>query len=224
MAKANPLRDEPKMREKAYDSFTRHLLARDIRPGQFVSQRELVALTGLPLGAIRELVPRLEAEGLIRTVPQRGMQVAHVDLSLIRDAFQFRLFIEREAVAIFAVEASDSTLARLRDDHESVLAECSSNGVTPELVARAQSVDWDLHWTIIESLGNAIIADAYRVNSIKVRLIRQEQTLLTEPLVAPVMLEHLSVIEALKTRNVARTVAAMDAHISSAKKRALGLR
>ena len=51
-------------------------------PGQFISQRELVELTGLPLGAIRELVPRLEAEGLIKTVPQRGMLVAHVDVSL----------------------------------------------------------------------------------------------------------------------------------------------
>ena len=36
--------NEPiRLREKAYASFTEHLLARDVRPGQFVSQRELVA-------------------------------------------------------------------------------------------------------------------------------------------------------------------------------------
>jgi DNA-binding GntR family transcriptional regulator len=223
MAKGSPLRDEPNLRAQAYDSFTRHLLARDIRPGQFVSQRELVVVTGLPLGAIRELVPRLEAEGLIRTIPQRGMQVAHVDLGLIRDAFQFRLFIEREAVRVFTLEASDTELKRLRDDHERVLAECSSDRVNPDLVVRAQAVDWDLHWTIIASLKNAIISDVYRVNSIKVRLIRQEQTLLSEPLVEPVMQEHLAVIAAIESRDVACAVAAMDAHISSAKTRALGL-
>src|SRR6185369_1239754 len=91
-----PLEDRApsNLREKAYDSFTRHLLSREIRAGQFISQRELVEITGLPLGAIRELIPRLEAEGLVRTVPQRGMQVAHVDLHLIKDAFQFRLFLE----------------------------------------------------------------------------------------------------------------------------------
>ena len=83
-----------KLRDKAYDSFTERLLNREIKPGQFVSQRELVEMTGITLGAIRELIPRLEAEGLITTVPQRGMQVAHVDLSLIRNAFQFRLFLE----------------------------------------------------------------------------------------------------------------------------------
>lgn len=90
----NATEGEPlKLREQAYASFTRHLLARELRPGQFISQRELVALTGLTLGAIRELVPRLEAEGLIKIVPQRGMQVVHVDLNMIRDAFQFRLFL-----------------------------------------------------------------------------------------------------------------------------------
>ncbi|MCQ4005082.1 GntR family transcriptional regulator, partial [Klebsiella pneumoniae] len=96
-----PREGEPlKLRERAYASFTERLLAREIKPGQFVTQRELVAMTGFPLGAIRELIPRLEAEGLIKTVPQRGMQVAHVDLNLIRNAFQFRLFLEKEATAL----------------------------------------------------------------------------------------------------------------------------
>ena len=91
-------------------------------------------------------------------------------------------------------------------------------------MARAQSVDWDLHWTIIASLSNGIIADAYRVNSIKVRLIRQEQTLLSEPLVIPVMQEHLTVIAAIETRDPAAAVAAITAHILSARNRALGIR
>ena len=88
-----------KLRDQAYQRFTRGLLEREIRAGQFVSQRELTEITGMPLGAIRELIPRLEADGLIRTVPQRGMQVAQVDVRLIRDAFGFRVLIEREAAS-----------------------------------------------------------------------------------------------------------------------------
>ena len=64
--KAPTERESTTLRERAYDAFTSHLLARDIRPGQFVSQRELVEVTGMPLGAIRELVPRLEVEGLVK--------------------------------------------------------------------------------------------------------------------------------------------------------------
>ncbi len=94
--------EQLKLREKAYESFTQKLLARDLKPGQFITQRQLVEITQLPLGGIRELIPRLEAEGLIKTVPQRGMQIAHIDLNLIRDAFQFRTILEREAASAFA--------------------------------------------------------------------------------------------------------------------------
>jgi DNA-binding GntR family transcriptional regulator len=217
----------PKLRERAYDSFTRHLLARDIRPGQFISQRELVALTQLPLGAIRELVPRLEAEGLIKTVPQRGMQVAHVDLNLIRDAFQFRLFLEREASAIFATAASDALLRRLRAEHETIIARCETaaraGGLDAALVSEAQLIDWRLHTTVIDGLDNAIIADAYRVNLIKIRLIRQEQTRLYDALVVPTMREHLDVIAAFESRDPARAATAMAAHITRARNRAMGI-
>jgi DNA-binding GntR family transcriptional regulator len=215
------------LRERAYASFTRHLLARDIRAGQFISQRELVELTGLPLGAIRELVPRLEAEGLVQTVPQRGMQVAHVDLALIKDAFQYRLFLEREAVAVFTVEASPAVVGRLRAAHDDVLARLeaalAADAMTPELMAEAQALDWDLHATIVDALGNRIISDAYRVNAIKIRLIRQEQTQLNDAVVLPTMREHLDIIAGIEKRDPAAASEAMAAHIVSARKRATGI-
>ena len=216
------------LREKAYDSFTRHLLSRDIRAGQFISQRELVEITGLPLGAIRELIPRLEAEGLVRTVPQRGMQITHVDLNLIKDAFQFRLFLECQAVAILALEASVQTIAAVRQRHDSMVARCveaeAADGISPQLIAEAQDIDWDLHATIIDSLGNAIITDAYRVNSIKIRLIRQQQTRLNERVVIPTMREHLLVIDAIAARDPERASEALRRHILGARDRAIGLR
>jgi DNA-binding GntR family transcriptional regulator len=224
---SNGTREPQKLREKAYESFTHHLLAGTIRPGQFLSQRELTELTGLPLGAIRELIPRLEVEGLIITVPQRGMQVVHADVKLIRDAFQFRLFLEREAASVFAQEASDGTLAQLRKEHESVLAnfERASTKGSPsaDLVMEAQSVDWKLHNTLIDFLGNAIIASAYRVNLLKLRIFRQEQTRLDEGLVIPTMREHLVVLDALATRDPRKAADAMAAHILRARDRALGL-
>jgi len=225
------LEDRPphNLREKAYDSFTRHLLAREIRAGQFISQRELVEITGLPLGAIRELIPRLEAEGLVRTVPQRGMQIAHVDLNLIKDAFQFRLFLECQAVAIFAAEAPAPIIAALKSRHDGILARCvkaeaTAAGITAKLIAEAQDIDWDLHATIVDSLGNAIISDAYRANSIKIRLIKQQQTRLNDGVVIPTMREHLAVIEAIATRDPDKASAALRRHIVSARDRAIGLR
>lgn len=214
--------ETPKLRERAYTAFTDRLLAREIVPGQFVSQRELVEITGLPLGAIRELVPRLEAEGLIVTVPQRGMQVAHVDLSLIKNAFQFRLMMEREAVSVFVREAPADEIARLKEAHERVLKDARKR-ITPETIRRAQIVDWDMHDTIVDFLGNDIVSSAYRVNSIKIRLIRQAEVRLDPGRVEAVMREHLEIVKKMAARDAVGAQAALAAHIQDARNRAMGM-
>ncbi len=211
-----------KLREKAYQSFTRHLLAMDIRPGQFVTQREMVALTGLTLGAIREMIPRLEALGLIVTVPQRGMQIAHVDLKLVRNAFQFRAILEREAVASFTRTASDEDIAALAGDLARVRAK-SERGVTRAILEEAQAVDWGFHDALIDALGNEIISDVYRVNSIKIRLIRLERVVLSPETLAPAMEEHARIMAAIQSRDPVRAVEAMDLHLTSAQNRAMGI-
>ena len=219
---AEPGTDAPKLRERAYAAFTDRLLAREIVPGQFVSQRELVEITGLPLGAIRELVPRLEAEGLIVTIPQRGMQVAHVDLSLIRNAFQFRLMMEREAVEVFVREAPDSEIGRLLEAHEKVIKDAKKK-ITPDVIRRAQIVDWDMHDTVVDFLGNEIVSSAYRVTSIKIRLIRQAEVRLDPSRVETVMREHLEIVRRMAARDIEGARNALAAHIQDAKNRAMGL-
>jgi DNA-binding GntR family transcriptional regulator len=210
------------LRERAYASFTEHLLARTIVPGQFVSQRELVETTGMPLGAIREMIPRLEADGLIRTVAQRGMQVAQVDVHLIRNAFQLRLVIEREAVACFCRTAAQDELDQMLADHSAIRAE-ASGWVTPTQLERAQQLDWAFHDRMVDALENALISDVYRVNSVKIRLIRLAQTRMLPTLLPSVMDEHLAIIRAMQARDAVVAVAALEAHIEVARRRALGV-
>lgn len=212
--------DALKLRERAYESIIEKLIARDFSPGEFVSQRQLVARTGLPLGAIREIIPRLESEGLLVTVPQRGIQIAHVDLNLIREAFQFRLFLEKEAIGVFTAQASDAAIAALRAEHEAMLERALSRTLTKDEEAEAQAIDWRLHDMFIDALGNSIISMAYRVNSVKLRLIHQERYRI-DGRVVPVMREHLQVIAAIESRDPARATQAIADHIDNARRLAL---
>jgi DNA-binding GntR family transcriptional regulator len=212
----------PKLRDRAYDSFTERLLSHDIKPGQFVSQRELVEITNMPLGAIRELIPRLEAEGLITTVPQRGMQVAHVDLNLIRNAYQFRMFLELQATALYACARSDAEVAAQRAAHESIIRRANA-GERDTLIADAEKTDRALHETIIDHLENDIISNAFRVNWIKIKLIRQNETRLYADLVLPVFYDHLKIIEAIERKDADAAVAEMRAHITKSRARAFDM-
>lgn len=179
-------------------------------------------MIGLPLGAIREVIPRLEAEGLLQTAPQRGLQIATVDVKLVRNAFQLRALIEREAAAQFALTATDAELEALDASHRSVVAE-ARRGITPALLEKAQAIDWGLHERMVDALQNEIISGIYRVNSLRIRLIRLDRVMLDEQVLGPAMDEHLAVIAALRTRDPQHAIAAIDAHLTHARSRALGL-
>jgi DNA-binding GntR family transcriptional regulator len=212
-----------KLRDRAYESFRQHLLALDIRPGQFISQRELVVLTGLSLAAIRETIPRLEADGLIATVPKRGLRIAALDLKLVRNAFELRRILECEAVAVFTRHASDAEIAKLVAAHQAVLARAEASDRSKQLLDQAQTTDWAMHDALIEGLGNELVRNIYRVNSIKVRLARLEQSLLSEAVLMSALQEHSRVLAAIAARDVAGAQAALRAHIESAHLRALGI-
>lgn len=213
----------PTLRERAYESFRQQIVQANIRPGQFVSQRELMALLGMPLGAVRELIPRLEAEGLLRTVPQRGLQVAHVDLKLINNAFQLRGLLEREAAMRFAATVSDDDLAAIEDAHRRIVQRARAEGIDDTLLTDATTVDWGLHDLMIDALGNELISETYRVNSLRVRLIRLEGSSLSPEALLPAMEEHLWFIDALKARDADEVARRLAHHLESAHRRVLGL-
>lgn len=212
-------------RARAYQGFTHQILSGKIRSGQFVSQRELMTLLDMPLAAVREMIPRLEAGGLIKTVPQRGLQIAHVDLKLIRNAFQVRALIEREAVQHFVHIASDSELQAIEASHRDILERASalSKPVSDEasLLDDAQAVDWGLHDRMVDAMGNDILSEIYRVNSLRVRLIKLEHSVITPARLIPAMQEHLRFIAALLRRDAPEATRLLEEHINSARNRVM---
>jgi DNA-binding GntR family transcriptional regulator len=217
----NSAAESVSQRARAYQGFTQQILNGGIRPGQFISQRELMTLLDMPLGAVREMIPRLEAGGLIKTVPQRGLQIAHVDLKLIRNAFQVRAMIEHEAVLHFVHSATDEELNAIEASHRDVLKRAQATKTDARLLDDAQAIDWGLHDRMVDALGNEIISDIYRVNSLRVRLIKLEHSVITPARLIPAMQEHLSFIAALQQRDVTKAVQLLGDHINSARSRVL---
>jgi DNA-binding GntR family transcriptional regulator len=208
------------LREQAYDAFTRQLLDRQLLPGQFVSQRELAAATCLSLGAIREMIPRLEAEGLIRAFSQRGLQIARIDPALIKDSFQLREMVELQAVAAFARTAPDTAIAAEIERLESVKA-IATPSITDAALRTAQEADWAMHDAFVAHLGNRIVAELHRVNSIRIRMILGERIGLSARRLPVALGEHEAILTAVSRRDEAGAVAALAAHLNSSRRRAM---
>lgn len=212
----------PPLRLQAYEAIVERLVFRQLLPGQFVTQRELVELCGLPLGAVREAIPRLEADGLIATLRQRGLQIAAIDVRFVRNAYRLRRILESEAAAEAARHASAGFLERVEAEHRAILDRMADP--LPEAVAdEAQRIDWAMHDALIGFLDNELAAEVYRVNSIKVRMASQQRLRVTGINIGLVMREHMRIIEALKAKDAEASVAAVRAHIDRSMRVALGL-
>jgi DNA-binding GntR family transcriptional regulator len=209
------------MREVAYERFKAQLFKRNLVPGQFVSQGELCELLDVPLGPTREALKRLEAESLVRLIPQRGIQITDIGVTLIREAFEFRTILEIAAIRRFAENADVAALERLEETTRATHGRLVAGDVDGKMLDSALQVDWKMHDLIVESVGNHILTNAHRQNFDKIRMIRLHGR---SPRYLPLaMEEHLAVIEALQRRDVEAAVAALGHHLASAQKRALGL-
>ena len=191
------------MREVAYERFKAQLFKRNLVPGQFVSQGELCALLDVPLGPTREALKRLEAESLVRLIPQRGIQIADIGVTLIHEAFEFRddprarggAPLRRHRRRRHARSSSSATTARGARADSMAAGDDRSRGCS----TRALQVDWGMHNLIIESVGNHIMMTAHQQNFDKIKMIRLHGR---SPRYLPLaMEEHLAVIEAMKRRD-----------------------
>lgn len=207
------------LRVEAYERFKSRLFSGELRPGQFVTQRELAELVGVPLGPAREAIQRLEFESLVKVYPQRGIQITDLSTRLIREAYQLRAILETGAVRHFAEGGARTVVESLFAQTRSV-RERAGEAITDTLRREAVEVDWAMHDAVVDSLGNALFSEAYRVNAARIRLIRASNLFSDERLLG-VMDEHLAILSACRDGKAARAAKLLEAHLATSRDRAL---
>lgn len=157
----------PLMRTIAYDRFVELIIEGVITAGEVLSQRDLVVATEMPLAAVREMIPRLEAEGLIRTAPKRGLHVLSINIAVIREVVQIRRILETEAFLSYAATVSEPVLEASTQMHRDLRERLMGNTVA--LLPRPSSTDVPEHPKIEEqnlSQGSAPHASALTVSGL----------------------------------------------------------
>lgn len=209
------------LREKAYARFKQRLFAGSLKPGQFVSQRELAETMGMPIAPVRDALKRLQAEALVRVIPQRGIQIADINAKLIRDAFELRSTLEIHAVRRF-VERGDLDALTALDAQMRSIAERAKSRLTDSLASEFVRLDFRMHEMLIAALDNELIAETYRVNADRILLMRLVNRLTRERLLAATA-EHMTILDALRKRDGEAAAAAMARHLSAAFQKMMGV-
>ena len=104
-----------------------------------------------------------------------------------------------------------------------IVRRARAGAIDDDLLTDATAVDWGLHDRMIDRLGNELVSDVYRINSLRVRLIRLERSMLSGDVLLPAFEEHLWFIDALRRRDRTAVTQRLFHHLESAHRRVLGL-
>jgi DNA-binding GntR family transcriptional regulator len=210
-----------RLSDVAYARILEILFERRLPAGAFVSQAELVALTGVPVGPLRDALRVLDAEGVVTIHPRTGIQFVKPGMELTRSTYQFRGIIESAAVATFAETAPDTEIEMIERRHREVIDRVQRDGLPPHVLSELEALEDLLHGSIVTTLNNPLIDSSYRRVRNYLRLIRLDRRI-TPPLALRSLREHAAILEACRRRNPTDAVAALRAHFSAALQRSLG--
>lgn len=211
-----------RLSDVAYARVLEALFDRRLPAGAFVSQNDLVELIGVPVAPLRDALRVLEAEGILIIQPRSGIQFTKPGAELTKSTYQFRTIVERAAVRVFCETATDEEVAIIRRRHLEMALKLEETRINAAILAELEELEELFHNSIIESLRNPLIENAYRRMRTYLKLVRLDRRM-TVPLAQRTMREHLAVIAAIDERDPEAADAAIAAHFTTALQRHLGM-
>lgn len=188
----------------AYEFVLAMIVNRELPSGTVIQERKLAGSLGVSRTPMREALGRLEGEGWLVRLTDRLLSVKVVTLDEYLQALQVRRLLETRAVVMATPRIEKRVLERLRAE---VKALNSHKNPTYDMHWK---VDGNLHGTIAQSCGNAIMATVIA----DLRRLTQQFEIQTIPRrIKPGCAEHLAILDAMIAGNAGKASKAMRMHL-----------
>lgn len=209
--------DKASIAEQVTERLRSEIISGRLAPGSRLLLDQYKALWNISITPLRDAAKRLEADGLVRIYPRRGIFVAEIDRNALLEVFQLRIALEPlvtelatphvpapEVEAMMAAYTAagrpapeDERQARLHEVdefiHDFVLTHCPNQRLARIMSTLRDSVAWCRN-TVIEKVPNAF---------------------------DPSLAEHIAICEALRDQDPGRAAAAMRDHLIATRDRTL---
>lgn len=162
------------LRERIYQELKRRLLGGEWANEPMLSQRRLARLLGTSNTPVRSAVERLEAEGLVRIEPRRGVVLRQLDAREVSELYEFRVAVESYVLEQVAGQAAAGRLTSGQQSELRRLIEMQRAAVSRGDVAGTVETDAAFHQALCAATGNReIVAAMDRLRDRVCRVILQ---------------------------------------------------
>lgn len=181
------------------------LVSGAIEPGERILVSALEKRFGVSHIPIREALRRLEAEGFVKTMPQRGTVAAEVDLDDLQGLYDLRRLLEGPVVRRAIEVATPADVAAMRAAL-AALEKVAADPRSPLFFKRHR----DFHWSLLEPGANDWVRRVLdQVWLAAERYVR----IFVSATVARAMREHRGLVAAAESGDAALTEQLLIAHL-----------
>jgi len=208
----------PSRHHHAYTEIRSRILSGELAPQEPLSEYQLAGELKISRTPVREALKRLEHEGLVRFVPNRGAFVADVSIRDIVEIYELREQLEGYAAGIAAAEM---TLAEI-DVLERKLTNAQRLANEKGSVKEAFDSDIYFHKQLIQCTKNSRMATVLATMDDQVHRIRILSPRARGRLEA-MLCEHREVLDYIRRRDREGAQEAMRRHLRAARENAIRL-
>jgi DNA-binding GntR family transcriptional regulator len=205
--------------EAAYRTIRAGIIDGTYASGQHLTGEKLAEAVGVSRTPVREALRRLDAEGLVRVVPNQGAYVIGWTAADIAQMYDLRAILESYATELatpFLTEAQIARISELAERTYSLAVERPADFRAQ--VARANE---ELHLTIVQAAANRRLA-AMIATVVEMPLVLRTLDIYTQDDLLRSAGHHRELVLAFRARDPLWASAVMRSHVLAARRAVLG--
>ena len=198
------------LEESVFLALEEEILSGKLKKGESLAENSLSARLGVSRTPLRGAMHRLDEEGLIEIVPNRGAVVIGIGDEELVDIYKIRIRLEGLASSEAAKRISEDDLKRLRDS-----VELSEFYIAKQDAEHLKELDSEFHNIIYKASGNRLLCKTLTELHRNIKFYRKRSLGVANRLEKSIA-EHREILSAIESGDSEAADRVTSAHIEAA--------
>lgn len=200
------------LRDVVFNTLRQAILRGELEPGERLMEIQLAQKLGVSRTPIREAIRKLELEGLVKMIPRKGAEVAHITEKDMRDVLEVRSVLEEFAVGLACSNITPEAITNLKASNK--LFEVS---IISRDVVKIVDADVHFHDIIYSMTGNQRLIQI--INNLSEQMYRYRLEYVKDGRTHSILIsEHNDIINRLAEKDVENAKMVVKQHINNQEK------
>jgi len=198
------------LRDQIYEIIRGMILRREIGPGNKIIEENLARKIGVSRTPLREVLLRLESEGIVQIIPRRGAFIREKSKEQIIEVLEIREVLEGLVTRLASQNIDGATLKKIKGK----LSAIRDMPDEKENLIKFTHADEEFHAQLLHACRNEMLKNMMETINTHLQFIRL-RTVVLPGRARRTVFEHYDIISAIENKDAKKAENLMRKHIAS---------